>query len=646
MVAPALAGRSAPLVFLDLAVPSDVEPGVAALAGCSVHTLDDLALEIGRTVALRREEALAAEAICADAAEEFRAWQAERTVAPAIGRLRARAEALRAAEVERLAGWTRRGRARALRAALATARRQAPARADHAPARERQRPRRRAVRRDRARPVRPRRRPGLNAVLRLGTRGSRLALCQAGLAADALRAAGLGPVAIVPISTVGDRDRRHSFSELGGRGVFSSELEESLRAGQIDVAVHSAKDLTTDDVRRPRARGRAAPRRPARRVVRARALAARGAPRAPASARRRPAERPSSGPLRPDLVVEGLRGNIDTRLRKRGERGLAAIVLAACGLDRLGLGHEIGFRIPTESMLPEVGQGFLALQTRAAEAALLAPVERRRRAARPARRARRRGHLRRRLPRAGRGACRAARDGVAAPARLDRPARRQRLGERERRGRRSGRARSRRRAAGARVRWAAAAGSRARMTVYLVGAGPGDPGLITVRGLELRAPRRGAGVRPADRRRAARRGRGRLPADRRLQGGPTSTTMTQEEIDACLVEHGLAGRFVVRLKGGDPFVFGRGGEEAQALAGGRRAVRGRAGHHLGDRRAGLRRHPGDASRARRPVRRRDRARASRARRQSEIDWDVLARFARHARPPDGRRAPRGHRRLR
>jgi glutamyl-tRNA reductase len=103
MVAPAIVGRSAPLVFLDLAVPSDVEQGVAELAGCFVHTLDDLALEIGRTVALRREEAFAAEAICADAAEEFRAWQAERTVAPAIGRLRASTEALRAAEVERLA---------------------------------------------------------------------------------------------------------------------------------------------------------------------------------------------------------------------------------------------------------------------------------------------------------------------------------------------------------------------------------------------------------------------------------------------------------------------------------------------------------------------------------------------------------------
>ncbi len=102
MVAPAVTGRTSPLVVLDLAVPSDVEPEVAQLEGCRVHGLDDLAMEIARTVALRRDEAAAAEAICADAAEEFRAWQAERTVVPAIGRLHARAEALRAAEVERL----------------------------------------------------------------------------------------------------------------------------------------------------------------------------------------------------------------------------------------------------------------------------------------------------------------------------------------------------------------------------------------------------------------------------------------------------------------------------------------------------------------------------------------------------------------
>ena len=103
------------------------------------------------------------------------------------------------------------------------------------------------------------------------------------------------------------------------------------------------------------------------------------------------------------------------------------------------------------------------------------------------------------------------------------------------------------------------------MTVYLVGAGPGDPGLITVRGLELL---RRAEVLVYD----------RLVGTELLDEAPPGCllvdaskrpdhhTMTQEEIDACLVEHGLAGRLVVRLKGGDPFVFGRGGEEAQALS--------------------------------------------------------------------------------
>jgi hydroxymethylbilane synthase len=208
-------------------------------------------------------------------------------------------------------------------------------------------------------------------VLRLGTRGSRLALCQAGLAADVLRAAGLGPIAVVPLSTIGDRDRRRSFSELGGRGVFSSELEDALRHDQIDVAVHSAKDLTTDDpsdLALAAALPRADPRdawcgpHPSLEEVPP------GARIGTASTRRTA----QLGAIRPDLRIEGLRGNVDTRLRKRGERGLAAIVLAACGLDRLGLADEIGFRVPPEIMLPEVGQGFIVLQTRAGEESAIA----------------------------------------------------------------------------------------------------------------------------------------------------------------------------------------------------------------------------------------------------------------------------------
>ena len=105
--------------------------------------------------------------------------------------------------------------------------------------------------------------------------------------------------------------------------------------------------------------------------------------------------------LEPTLSIEPLRGNIDTRLRKRGERGLDAIVLAACGLDRFGLGGEIGLRLDPDVMLPEAGQGALALQVRAGEEDLVARVD----DARDPRAGRGRAALRRadrrRLPRAG-----------------------------------------------------------------------------------------------------------------------------------------------------------------------------------------------------------------------------------------------------
>ena len=84
-------------------------------------------------------------------------------------------------------------------------------------------------------------------LLRVGTRGSRLALTQAGLAADLLRARGDVEIALVPITTTGDRDRRQPFGEIGERGVFVKELEEALLDGRIDVAVHSAKDMTSTD---------------------------------------------------------------------------------------------------------------------------------------------------------------------------------------------------------------------------------------------------------------------------------------------------------------------------------------------------------------------------------------------------------------
>jgi hydroxymethylbilane synthase len=206
-------------------------------------------------------------------------------------------------------------------------------------------------------------------LLRVGSRGSRLALTQAERAAAALRRPGI-EIALVPITTAGDRDRTRPFGEIGGRGVFVKELEEQLLAGRIDVAVHSAKDMTAVD-----SDGLTVGAYPVREDPRD-ALCGAAEIRAgmrigTASARRRA----QLLALEPSLSIEPLRGNIDTRLRKRGERGLDAVVLAACGLDRLGLEGEIGLRLDPEVMLPEAGQGALALQVRAGEEELVAAAD-------------------------------------------------------------------------------------------------------------------------------------------------------------------------------------------------------------------------------------------------------------------------------
>jgi hydroxymethylbilane synthase len=206
-------------------------------------------------------------------------------------------------------------------------------------------------------------------LIRVGSRGSRLALTQADRAADALRRPGV-EIALVPITTSGDRDRSRPFGQIGTRGVFVKELEEALLAGRIDVAVHSAKDMTstdTDGLVVGAYPEREDPRdalcgidglRPGLRI-------------GTASVRRRA----QLLALEPTLTVEPLRGNVDTRLRKRTERGLDAVVLAACGLDRLGLAREIGARLEPDVLLPEAGQGALALQVRAGEEQLVAAAD-------------------------------------------------------------------------------------------------------------------------------------------------------------------------------------------------------------------------------------------------------------------------------
>ena len=206
-------------------------------------------------------------------------------------------------------------------------------------------------------------------LLRVGSRGSRLALTQAGCAVEVLRGPGV-KIALIPITTAGDRDRTKAFGQIGERGVFVKELEEALLEGRIDVAVHSAKDMTSTDTD-GLVVGAYPPRADPRDALCGVASLSPGMRIGTASVRRR-AQLLS---LEPTLSIEPLRGNIDTRLRKRGERGLDAIVLAACGLDRLGLTAEIGARFDPAVMLPEAGQGALALQVRAGEEQLVAAAD-------------------------------------------------------------------------------------------------------------------------------------------------------------------------------------------------------------------------------------------------------------------------------
>jgi hydroxymethylbilane synthase len=203
-------------------------------------------------------------------------------------------------------------------------------------------------------------------LLRVGSRGSRLALTQAELAANRLRQPGV-EIALVPITTAGDRDRTRPFGEIGSRGVFVKELEEALLDGRIDVAVHSAKDMTSTDAE-GLVVGAYLAREDPRDALCGAAELHPGMRVGTASIRRRA----QLLALEPELSIEPLRGNIDTRLRKRGERGLDAVVLAACGLDRLGLADEIGRRFDPDELLPEAGQGALALQVRAGEDELVA----------------------------------------------------------------------------------------------------------------------------------------------------------------------------------------------------------------------------------------------------------------------------------
>jgi len=206
--------------------------------------------------------------------------------------------------------------------------------------------------------------------LRIGTRGSPLAMVQARLVRERLAAIhglALEQIALEIIRTTGDMIRDRPLSEVGGKGLFTKEIEDALLAGTIDLAVHSAKDVPTE---LPQGLGIAAvlPREDPRDVFISRKAASlrdlpHGATVGTASLRRQAQVKR----LRPDLAVVNFRGNVETRLRRLDEGAVDATLLALAGLKRLALTDAATAILSVDEFLPAVGQGIIALETRAGD---------------------------------------------------------------------------------------------------------------------------------------------------------------------------------------------------------------------------------------------------------------------------------------
>ena len=202
--------------------------------------------------------------------------------------------------------------------------------------------------------------------LTIGSRGSQLALWQANHIQNRLESLGV-KVHIEIIKTTGDKITDVPLAKVGGKGLFTKEIEEALLDGRVDLAVHSLKDLPTE---LPEGLTLAAvPERdlPYDALVGSRLDDLRPGAKVGTSSLRRAAQLRA---LRPDLVIENIRGNLDTRLRKLENGEYDAILLAAAGLRRLGWGDRIAEVLTPESMCPAVGQGALAIETRSTGDAL------------------------------------------------------------------------------------------------------------------------------------------------------------------------------------------------------------------------------------------------------------------------------------
>jgi hydroxymethylbilane synthase len=211
------------------------------------------------------------------------------------------------------------------------------------------------------------------AKLRIGSRGSQLALWQANHVAGMLRGRG-HEVSIEIIKTTGDKITEVALSKVGTKGMFTKEIEEALAAGSIDFAVHSLKDLPTEQAKEF-ALAAILVREDARDAfVSQRYKSLSSLPmsaRVGTSSLRREAQLRA---MRPDLTVLSLRGNVDTRLRKLENGEFDAIILAAAGLKRLGREGMVRERLPLDQMCPAAGQGALAVEVRAEDSATVEAV--------------------------------------------------------------------------------------------------------------------------------------------------------------------------------------------------------------------------------------------------------------------------------
>ncbi len=221
--------------------------------------------------------------------------------------------------------------------------------------------------------------PQSPTLIRIGTRGSELALAQAReVAARLAQAHGASIVTeVVVISTQGDRVLDRPLAEIGGKGLFTAEIEEQLADGRIDIAVHSSKDMPTllpDGLHLscflPREAVADAFLSP---VAETLADLPHGALLGTSSLRRQALVRRK----RPDLAITGFRGNVQTRLRKLSEGVANATLLAQAGLNRLGLSEKISSLMPLDEFPPAPGQGAIGIETRVGDTridALLKPI--------------------------------------------------------------------------------------------------------------------------------------------------------------------------------------------------------------------------------------------------------------------------------